>query len=52
MIRKDELCDCGSRKKCRKYHCPFDKGDLLRYLTVLIRVSNHFALVLPYCTES
>ncbi|KAH9929468.1 P-loop containing nucleoside triphosphate hydrolase protein [Fomitopsis serialis] len=52
MIRKDELCDCGSRKKRRKCHYSFEKGDLFRYLTVLIRVSNHLALILPSPTDS
>ncbi|TFY62320.1 hypothetical protein EVJ58_g3937 [Rhodofomes roseus] len=52
MIRKDELCDCGSRKKRCKCHYPFDKGDLFRYLTVLIRVSNHLALILPSPTDT
>ncbi|KZT66740.1 hypothetical protein DAEQUDRAFT_767713 [Daedalea quercina L-15889] len=47
MIRKDEPCDCSSGKKRGKCHYPFDKGDLFRYLTLLIRISNHLALVLP-----
>lgn len=65
MIKKDDLCKCGSSKKygnfgslfslCidlwydrRKECChPFAMGDLFRYMSALIKVSNHLALILP-----
>ncbi|TCD62825.1 hypothetical protein EIP91_006366 [Steccherinum ochraceum] len=52
MIRKDELCDCGSRKKRKQCCHKPGKGDLFRYLTTLIKVSNHLALILPSPTDN
>ncbi|KAH8101322.1 P-loop containing nucleoside triphosphate hydrolase protein [Cristinia sonorae] len=52
MIRKDEPCDCGSRK-LRKQCCHKPgQGDLFRYLTTLIKASNHLALILPAPTDN
>ncbi|KAI0337673.1 hypothetical protein BDW22DRAFT_1339232 [Trametopsis cervina] len=47
LIRKDEPCDCGS-KKLRKSCChKSDQGDLFKYMSALIKISNHLALILP-----
>ncbi|KAJ3532277.1 hypothetical protein NM688_g7446 [Phlebia brevispora] len=47
LIRKDERCDCGS-KNTRKNCChPYEKGALFRYMSTLIKISNHLALILP-----
>lgn len=66
IVRKDEFCDCGSRKKfvrdqagrltvadivisSRRKDCchPFGKGDVLKFTSILIKISNHLALILP-----
>ncbi|KAI0060152.1 hypothetical protein BV25DRAFT_986960 [Artomyces pyxidatus] len=47
MIRKDEPCDCGSKKKRKACHHPFKAGDLFKYMSALIKISNHLALILP-----
>ncbi|EMD35017.1 hypothetical protein CERSUDRAFT_139806 [Gelatoporia subvermispora B] len=47
LTRKDELCDCGSRKARRKCCHPFDKADLFKYMSTLIKIANHLALILP-----
>ncbi|KZT05235.1 uncharacterized protein LAESUDRAFT_235454 [Laetiporus sulphureus 93-53] len=52
MIRRDERCDCGSRKPRKKCCHPFKKGDLFRYLITLINISNHLALILPSPTDT
>ncbi|KAI0759189.1 P-loop containing nucleoside triphosphate hydrolase protein [Irpex lacteus] len=47
LIRKDRPCDCGS-KKPRKSCChKSDQGDLFKYMSTLIKISNHLALILP-----
>ncbi|KAH9948482.1 P-loop containing nucleoside triphosphate hydrolase protein [Amylocystis lapponica] len=52
MIRKDEACDCGSRKTRKKCCHPFEKGDLFKYMSTLIKISNHLALILPSPTDT
>ena len=63
MVRKDEPCECGSKKPyvvrpflemassilCRRKTCchPYEKGDLFKYISTLIKISNHLALILP-----
>ncbi|TFK47224.1 hypothetical protein OE88DRAFT_1666566 [Heliocybe sulcata] len=47
MIRRDERCDCGSRKKRKDCCYPWDKAALFKYMSALIKISNHLALVLP-----
>ncbi|KAI0030843.1 P-loop containing nucleoside triphosphate hydrolase protein [Vararia minispora EC-137] len=47
MVRKDEECECGSKLK-RKACChKVDAGDLFKYMSTLIKISNHLALILP-----
>ncbi|OCH88939.1 hypothetical protein OBBRIDRAFT_779245 [Obba rivulosa] len=52
LIRKDEFCDCSSRKLRRKCCHPFDKGDLFKYMSTLIKIANHLALILPAPTDT
>ncbi|KAL6308864.1 P-loop containing nucleoside triphosphate hydrolase protein [Sparassis latifolia] len=52
LIRKDEPCDCGSRESRKKCCHPFDKGDLFKYMSTLIKISNHLALILPSPTDT
>ncbi|KAF8258164.1 P-loop containing nucleoside triphosphate hydrolase protein [Lactarius quietus] len=47
MIKKDEWCSCGRTKKRKECCHPFAVGDLFRYMSALIKVSNHLALILP-----
>ncbi|EKM52602.1 uncharacterized protein PHACADRAFT_261138 [Phanerochaete carnosa HHB-10118-sp] len=52
LVRKDECCDCGSRKKRAQCCHKFDKADLFRYMSALIKISNHLALILPSPTDT
>ncbi|KAA1466811.1 hypothetical protein DENSPDRAFT_831699 [Dentipellis sp. KUC8613] len=52
MIRKEERCDCGSRKKRKECCHPFKTGDLFKYMSTLIKISNHLALILPAPTDN
>ncbi|KAI5985016.1 RAD26-like SNF2 family DNA-dependent ATPase [Pisolithus albus] len=47
LLRKDEQCECGSRKKRKDCCHPFEKGDVLKHMSILIKVSNHLGLILP-----
>lgn len=47
MIRKDERCDCGSQSKRKDCCHPFKAGDLFKYMSTLIKISNHLVLILP-----
>ncbi|KAI0085593.1 P-loop containing nucleoside triphosphate hydrolase protein [Irpex rosettiformis] len=51
LLRKDCSCECGS-KKPRKSCChKSDQGDLFKYMSTLIKISNHLALILPAPTD-
>ncbi|KAL4077447.1 P-loop containing nucleoside triphosphate hydrolase protein [Scleroderma citrinum] len=52
LIHKDELCACRSRKKRKDCCHPFDKGDVLKHMSILIKVSNHLGLILPAPSDS
>ncbi|KAH7909981.1 RAD26-like SNF2 family DNA-dependent ATPase [Hygrophoropsis aurantiaca] len=52
LIRKDELCDCRSGKKRKECCHPMEKGDVLKFTSVLIKISNHLALILPAPSDS
>ncbi|KAI0299056.1 P-loop containing nucleoside triphosphate hydrolase protein [Multifurca ochricompacta] len=52
MIKKDDRCDCGTRKKRKECCHPFAIGDLFKYMSALIKVSNHLALILPAHTDT
>ncbi|KAF8556760.1 hypothetical protein OG21DRAFT_1553783 [Imleria badia] len=52
IVRKDEFCDCGSKKKRKDCCHPFGKGDVLKFTSILIKISNHLALILPSPTDS
>ncbi|OSD03707.1 hypothetical protein PYCCODRAFT_1490777 [Trametes coccinea BRFM310] len=47
LVHKDEPCDCGSKKMRRKCCHPVHPGDLFKYMSTLIKISNHLALILP-----
>ncbi|KAF5352151.1 hypothetical protein D9758_009267 [Tetrapyrgos nigripes] len=51
LIVKDDPCECGSGKKRKKCCSPWrkdiDGAALLRYMSILLQLSNHLALILP-----
>ncbi|KAJ8516205.1 hypothetical protein ONZ45_g6480 [Pleurotus djamor] len=47
LVSKDDPCDCGLREKRKNCCHPFAPGDLFRYMSILIKLSNHLALILP-----
>ncbi|KAF9006951.1 P-loop containing nucleoside triphosphate hydrolase protein [Cyathus striatus] len=52
LIHKDRPCPCGSgnaRKLCCRSVVP---GDLFRYMSILIKLSNHLGLILPGPTDT
>ncbi|KAF9480626.1 hypothetical protein BDN70DRAFT_877317 [Pholiota conissans] len=52
LLHRDDPCPCGS-KKPRKTCChPFIPGEVFRYMSVLIKLSNHLALILPGPTDT
>ncbi|KAI0255595.1 P-loop containing nucleoside triphosphate hydrolase protein [Lactifluus subvellereus] len=52
MIKKDDRCGCGTGKKRKDCCHPFVAGDLFKYMSALIKVSNHLALILPAHTDT
>ncbi|KAF9463307.1 P-loop containing nucleoside triphosphate hydrolase protein [Collybia nuda] len=52
LIHKDNPCPCGSGK-LRKVCCHlFIPGDVFRYMSILIKLSNHLGLILPAPTDT
>ncbi|KAI0695319.1 P-loop containing nucleoside triphosphate hydrolase protein [Cytidiella melzeri] len=47
LVRKDEPCDCGSQNPRKNCCHKSDQGDLFKYMSTLIKISNHLALILP-----
>ncbi|KAI0668887.1 P-loop containing nucleoside triphosphate hydrolase protein [Trametes maxima] len=52
LVHKDESCECGSRKARKKCCHPVHPGDLFKYMSTLIKISNHLALILPSPTDT
>ncbi|KAH7924359.1 hypothetical protein BV22DRAFT_517474 [Leucogyrophana mollusca] len=52
LTRKDERCECGSKAKRKDCCHPMEKGDVLKYMSILIKISNHLALILPAPSDS
>ncbi|PPQ75889.1 hypothetical protein CVT26_000154 [Gymnopilus dilepis] len=47
LLKRDEKCPCRSGKP-RKTCChPFVAGDVFRFMSILIKLSNHLGLILP-----
>ncbi|KAF8968711.1 P-loop containing nucleoside triphosphate hydrolase protein [Flammula alnicola] len=47
LLHRDDPCTCGS-KKTRKNCChPFVPGEVFRYMSIFIKLSNHLGLILP-----
>ncbi|KAF5329238.1 hypothetical protein D9619_009039 [Psilocybe cf. subviscida] len=47
MLRSNDPCECGSRKKTKDCCHPFVPGAIFRYMSILIKLSNHLGLILP-----
>ncbi|KAI0717768.1 P-loop containing nucleoside triphosphate hydrolase protein [Cerioporus squamosus] len=52
LVNKDRPCDCGSGKSRKKCCHPVHPGDLFKYMSTLIKISNHLALILPSPSDS
>ncbi|KAI0744759.1 P-loop containing nucleoside triphosphate hydrolase protein [Earliella scabrosa] len=52
LVRKDQACDCRSGKARKKCCHPVHPGDLFKYMSTLIKISNHLALILPSPTDT
>ncbi|KAJ7072771.1 RAD26-like SNF2 family DNA-dependent ATPase [Mycena amicta] len=47
VLRRKEPCDCGSEESRSKCCHPFDKSVIFKFLSLLIKLSNHLGLILP-----
>ncbi|RDX43671.1 hypothetical protein OH76DRAFT_1544375 [Lentinus brumalis] len=52
LVNKDRPCDCKSGKSRKKCCHPVHPGDLFKYMSTLIKISNHLALILPSPTDT
>ncbi|KAI8972582.1 P-loop containing nucleoside triphosphate hydrolase protein [Trametes punicea] len=52
LVHKDDPCDCRSGKPRKKCCHPVHQGDLFKYMSTLIKISNHLALILPSPTDT
>ncbi|KAL1938981.1 hypothetical protein VTO73DRAFT_11134 [Trametes versicolor] len=52
LVHKDKACDCGSKKARKKCCHPVHPGDLFKYMSTLIKIANHLALILPAPTDT
>ncbi|KAF5375367.1 hypothetical protein D9615_008005 [Tricholomella constricta] len=52
LIHRDDPCFCGSRKTRKNCCGPFVPGDVFKYMSILIKLSNHLALILPSPSDS
>ncbi|KAF7307755.1 RAD26-like SNF2 family DNA-dependent ATPase [Mycena kentingensis (nom. inval.)] len=47
VLRRAEDCECGSQKQRSKCCFPYHKGTIFRFLSILLKLSNHLGLILP-----
>ncbi|KAF8797693.1 hypothetical protein BYT27DRAFT_7228846 [Phlegmacium glaucopus] len=47
LIHRDDPCSCGSPKLSKNCCHPFVVGDVFRFMSILIKLSNHLGLILP-----
>ncbi|KAJ7260962.1 P-loop containing nucleoside triphosphate hydrolase protein [Mycena haematopus] len=52
VLRKDDPCACGSGKRQLKCCVPFDLSAIFKFMSVLIKLSNHLGLILPSPTDT
>ncbi|KAJ3773127.1 P-loop containing nucleoside triphosphate hydrolase protein, partial [Lentinula raphanica] len=47
LIEMNDPCECGSGNLTKNCCHPYKKENTLRYMTVLLQLSNHLGLILP-----
>ncbi|KAF9558521.1 hypothetical protein CPC08DRAFT_557075 [Agrocybe pediades] len=47
FLDRDKDCPCGSKKARQKCCHPFVVGDVFKFMSILLKLSNHLALILP-----
>ncbi|KAF5345800.1 hypothetical protein D9756_010881 [Leucocoprinus leucothites] len=52
LIHRESPCPCGSDRSRKDCCHPFVAGDVFRYMSILIKLSNHLALILPGPNDS
>ncbi|KAG6830528.1 hypothetical protein H0H92_000200 [Tricholoma furcatifolium] len=52
LMRRNDICACGSRKMRKNCCGPPVPGDVFKYMSILIKLSNHLALILPSPTDT
>ncbi|KAF7373355.1 DNA excision repair protein ERCC-6-like 2 [Mycena sanguinolenta] len=52
LLGKDDPCPCGSQAKQSQCCVPFELSAIFRFMSILIKLSNHLALILPTPTDT
>ncbi|KJA22162.1 hypothetical protein HYPSUDRAFT_164868 [Hypholoma sublateritium FD-334 SS-4] len=52
LLKRDSPCDCESRKPRKNCCHPFIPGEVFRFMSILIKLSNHLGLILPGPTDT
>ncbi|KAH6911979.1 P-loop containing nucleoside triphosphate hydrolase protein [Coprinopsis sp. MPI-PUGE-AT-0042] len=47
LLKRNEQCDCGSPKTRKECCHPFQVANVFKYMSILIKLSNHLCLILP-----
>ncbi|KAJ7805848.1 SNF2 family N-terminal domain-containing protein, partial [Mycena leptocephala] len=47
VLNRDEPCSCGSGEKQKDCCIEFDPATIFKFMSVLIKLSNHLGLILP-----
>ncbi|KAJ7482264.1 RAD26-like SNF2 family DNA-dependent ATPase [Mycena galericulata] len=52
ILDRDEPCECGSGERQGRCCVPFVPANIFKYMSVLIKLSNHLGLILPSPTDT
>ncbi|KAJ6476254.1 RAD26-like SNF2 family DNA-dependent ATPase [Mycena sanguinolenta] len=52
LLCRDDPCPCGSQVRQGKCCFPFELSAIFRFMSILIKLSNHLALILPSPTDT
>ncbi|KAF6750783.1 P-loop containing nucleoside triphosphate hydrolase protein [Ephemerocybe angulata] len=47
LMNRDKPCPCGSKKSLKACCHPYVTGDLFKFMSILIKLSNHLGLIVP-----
>ncbi|CAA7262618.1 unnamed protein product [Cyclocybe aegerita] len=47
LVNRDKPCPCGSHQSRKSCCHPFVVGDVFKFMSILIKLSNHLGLILP-----